>query len=281
LKGGWGFLLELYGLIGETLTHSVSPQIHSMVFNKLNMNGYYHLFEFENKDLKSVMEGFKVIKPRGINVTIPYKIKVMEYLDEISIEAKEIGAVNTLKFKDGKTIGYNTDYFGIGMLFNKYDIEVENKKVVILGNGGVAVTMVQYLLNSGIAEITVVSRNVTKLKENSKFDDCRLISYNEIQGLRKSDIVVNCTPLGMYPNVGNSPIQKEYIDKFDVAVDMIYNPKKTLFLKYAEEAGLKAVNGLYMLVGQGTAAQEIWNDIKIPKSIIDDIYGEIEKGVEN
>ena len=185
---------ELYGLIGEKITHSVSPQIHSMIFNKLNMKGYYHLLEFESKNLKAAMEGFKVIKPRGINVTIPYKIKVMEFLDELSLGAKEIGAVNTLKFENGKTIGYNTDYFGIGMLFNKYDIEVKNKKAVILGNGGVAVTMVKYLLNSGINEITVVTRDVLKLKENSKFDDCKLISYDEIKTIKKSDIVVNCTP---------------------------------------------------------------------------------------
>ena len=272
---------ELYGLLGEKLSYSVSPKIHSMVFNKLNMKGYYHLFEFESKDLKTAMEGFKVIKPRGINVTIPYKIKVMEFVDELSKGAKEIGAVNTLKFERGKTIGYNTDYVGIGMLFDKYDIEVKNKKAVILGNGGVAVTMVHYLLDEGITEITVATRDVSKLKGINKFDDCRLISYDEIKGLKESDIVINCTPLGTYPNLDDSPIEKKNIGKFGTAVDMIYNPKKTLFLKYAEQAGLKAVNGLYMLVGQGTSAQEIWNDIKIPKSIIDEIYEEINKGVEN
>ncbi|HEY5535517.1 MAG TPA: shikimate dehydrogenase [Ignavibacteria bacterium] len=272
---------ELYGLIGEKLSHSVSPQIHSMVFNKLKMKGYYHLFELKREDLKDAMAGFKVIKPRGINITIPYKIQVMEFLDEVSIEAKTIGAVNTLKFEGGKTIGYNTDYFGIGMLFNKYAIEVKNKKAVILGNGGVAVTMATYLLNSGVTEITVVARNVSKLKENSKFDSCKLISYDEIGGIKESDILVNCTPLGMYPNLNNSPIDKKYIGKFGAAVDMIYNPKKTLFLTYAEDEGLKAVNGLYMLVGQAIAAQEIWNDIRIPKSIIDEIYEKIEKGVEN
>ena len=122
---------ELYGLLGEKLSHSISPQIHSMIFNKLRMKGYYHLFEVEKKDLKSVIEGFKVIKPMGINVTIPYKIKVMEFLDEVSFEAKAIGAVNSIKFENGKTIGYNTDYFGIGMLFSKNDIKVENKKATI------------------------------------------------------------------------------------------------------------------------------------------------------
>jgi len=272
---------ELYGLIGEKLSHSISPQIHSMVFNKLNMKGYYHLFEFKKEDLKAAMEGFKIIKPMGINVTIPYKIQVMQFLDEVSGEAKDIGAVNTLKFEAGKTIGYNTDYFGIGMLFDKNYIEVKNKKATILGNGGVAVTMATYLLNNGIRELTVVTRNVSKLKGNSKFNSCKIISYDEIGSINESDIVVNCTPLGMYPNLNNSPIEKNHISKYASAVDMIYNPKKTLFLKYAEDAGLKAVNGLYMLVGQGIAAQEIWNDIKIPKSIIDEIYDELEKGVEN
>ncbi|MBU3102099.1 MULTISPECIES: shikimate dehydrogenase [Clostridium] len=271
---------ELYGLLGEKLLHSVSPQIHSKIFNKLGMKGYYHLFEVEKKDLKAAMEGFKVIKPRGINVTIPYKIKVMELLDEVSVEAKAIGAVNTIKFENGKTIGYNTDYFGIGMLFNKNDIKVKNKKATIFGNGGVAVTMVNYLLNNGISEITVVTRNVSKLKENSSFNSCRVISYDEIQEIKEPSIAINCTPLGMYPNINNSPIEKKYIGKFTSAVDMIYNPKETLFLKYATEAGLKAVNGLYMLVGQATCAQEIWNNIKIPKEIIDEIYEELGRGVE-
>ncbi|APC40480.1 shikimate dehydrogenase [Clostridium estertheticum] len=272
---------ELYGLLGEKLSHSVSPQIHSKIFNKLGMKGYYHLFEVESRDLKAVMEGFKVIKPRGINVTIPYKIKVMEFLDDVSTEAKAIGAVNTIKFENGKTIGYNTDYFGIGMLFNKNDIQVGNKKATIFGNGGVAVAMVNYLLNNGISEITVVTRNVSKLKENSSFKSCRVISYDEIQEIKEPSIAINCTPLGMYPNLNNSPIEKKYIGKFTSAVDMIYNPKETLFLKYAKEAGLKAVNGLYMLVGQATCAQEIWNNIKIPKKTIDEIYEELGRGVEN
>ena len=212
---------ELYGLIGERLSYSVSPQIHSMLFNKLNMKGYYHLFEFESRDLKTAIEGLKVIKPRGINVTIPYKIQIMEFVDELSRGAKKIGSVNTLKFEKGKTIGYNTDYFGIGMLFDKNAIEVKNKKAVILGNGGVAVTMVEYLLDKGISEITIATRNVSKLKEISKFDDCKLISYNEIQGVKESDIVVNCTPLGTYPNLNNSPIERKNIGKFGTAVDMI------------------------------------------------------------
>ena len=272
---------DLYGLLGEKLSHSVSPQIHSKVFNKLGMKGYYHLFEVESKDLKVAIEGFNVIKPMGINVTIPYKIKVMEFLDEVSKEAKAIGAVNTIKFENGKTIGYNTDYFGIGMLFSENAIKVENKKATIFGNGGVAVTMVQYLLNNGISEITIVTRNVLKLKGNISFNSCRLISYDEATKIKESDIVVNCTPLGMYPNLDNSPIAKKYIGKFSSAVDMIYNPTETLFLKYAKEAGLKAVNGLYMLVGQATCAQEIWNNIKIPKKIIDEIYNELGRGVEN
>ncbi|WP_298840642.1 shikimate dehydrogenase [Clostridium sp.] len=272
---------ELYGLLGEKLTHSISPQIHSMIFNKLSMKGYYHLFEVQKKDLKAVMGGFNIIKPMGINVTIPYKISVMKFLDEISFEAKAIGAVNTIKFENGKTIGYNTDYFGIGMLFSKNDIQVKNKNATIFGNGGVAVTMVNYLLNNGISKITVVTRNVSKLKENSSFNSCRLISYDEINEIKDNDIAINCTPLGMYPNLDNSPIEKKYIGKFTSAVDMIYNPKETLFLKYAKAAGLKSVNGLYMLVGQATCAQEIWNNIEISKNIIDEIYEELSRGVEN
>ncbi len=267
---------DLYGLFGEKLSHSLSPQIHSKVFSKLNMKGYYHLFELKSEDLGTAVAGLKVLKARGINVTIPYKIQVMNFLDELSKEAKALGAVNTIKFEKDKTIGYNTDYFGLKMLFEKNEIAVKDKKALILGNGGVAVTVVQFLLDSGISEITIATIDKDLNKDIPQFGYCKMISFDEIPSV-KADILVNCTPVGMYPAVNNSPVDKKYICNFSTAVDMIYNPKKTLFLQYAEEAGLKAVNGLYMLVGQGIASQEIWNDIKIPKSVIDEIYEELEK----
>lgn len=267
---------DIYGLFGDKLSHSLSPQIHSRVFNKLNMKGYYHLFELKSEELGTAVAGLKALKAKGVNVTIPYKIQVINYLDDLSKEAKALGAVNTIKFENGKAIGYNTDYFGFKMLLEKNEIGLKGKKALVLGNGGVAVTVVQFLMDSGVSEITIATIDKELNKDVPQFSQCKMIYFDEVPSV-KAEVVINCTPVGMYPAVDKSPIDKNDISNFQAAVDMIYNPKKTLFLKYAEEAGLKAVNGLYMLVGQGIASQEIWNDIKIPKSVIDEIYEELEK----
>lgn len=265
----------LYGLLGEKLTHSFSPQIHSLIFKALEIEGYYHLFEVDKEKLQDAALGFKVLKVKGINVTIPYKVDVMKYLDHISEEGRNIGAINTICFRDGKTIGYNTDYYGFGMMMKKFKVDVKEKNVTILGTGGSAKAVLQYLLDNGAGDITFVTRNVEEGK--SKFEDFNIISYEKIKDLNNQDIVINCTPSGMYPNTENSPIQKEEISKFKAAVDLIYNPQETLFLKYAREAGLIGVNGLYMLVGQAVKAEELWNCVQIKEEIVDKIYEEISK----
>lgn len=262
--------MHFYGLIGEKLSHSFSPIIHSIIFEEINMKGCYNLFEVKNEDLKDAVYGLKALGAKGVNVTIPYKLDVMRYLDNISKEAQRIGAVNTICFKDNETIGYNTDYFGFGMMLDKHNISLKNKKAVILGTGGASKSVVQYLLDQDINDITLVSRDVKIAKE--KYNDFNIISYEQIELLKEQDIIINCTPCGMHPNTQNSPIKKEYISKFNTAVDLIYNPLETLFLKYGREEGLQTVNGLYMLVGQAVKAQELWNDIRIEESICDKIY---------
>ncbi|MCY6485010.1 shikimate dehydrogenase [Clostridium aestuarii] len=267
---------ELYGLLGEKLGHSFSPKIHFSIFEKLNLEGYYHLFEVKNKKLKEAVDGFKALNVKGVNVTIPYKVKIIKYLDETSREAKAIGAVNTLCFKQDKIIGYNTDYYGFGMMLEKFNVDVKNKNVVILGTGGAAKAVVQYILDNGARNIIFVSRDINKVTK--QFNKFKIIQYDQIKYLSEQDIVINCTPVGMYPQVENSPMDKEMISKFKTAVDLIYNPQETLFLKQARDQGLKAINGLYMLVGQAVKAQELWNDLKIDAKIVDKIYQGVEKG---
>ncbi|WMJ79800.1 shikimate dehydrogenase [Clostridium sp. MB40-C1] len=264
---------NLYGLLGEKLSHSFSPEIHSEIFKEIGVDGYYHLFNVENKDLKNAVFGAKALKISGLNVTIPYKVEVMKYLDSISREAEKIGAVNTICFKDGKLKGYNTDYYGFGMMLDKFNISLKNKRVFILGTGGAARAVLQYIIDNGVKEINVVSRNKENLKE--KFKEFNVISYKDLESVDKGDIVVNSTPCGMYPNLNDSPINRSTISKFKVAVDLIYNPKETLFLKYAKEEGLKIVNGLYMLIGQAVKAEGLWNGIKMDNKVVDKIYEEI------
>lgn len=267
--------MSLYGLIGEKLKHSFSPNIHKMIFEELSIKGYYHLFELKKEDLKTALYGLKVLGSKGVNVTIPYKVDIMEYLDCISDEAKKIEAVNTICFKDHKTIGYNTDYYGFGMMLEKNNVDVKNKKAVVLGTGGASKAVIQYLVDNKIKEVSIVSRDIYKARE--KYKGFQLIEYNQIKDLEGYSLIINCTPCGMYPNIKNSPVNRENLGMFETAVDLVYNPQETLFLRYAKEEGLKAINGLYMLVGQAVKAEELWNDIKIDSSICDRIYEKISK----
>lgn len=260
---------RLYGLLGEKLSHSFSPIIHSIIFEKNNVDAYYHLFEIERRNLKKAVEGLRVLGISGVNVTIPYKVEVMEFLDEISNEAATIGAVNTIVFKDNKAYGYNTDYYGFGMMLNKFNIAVKNKKAVILGTGGASKSAAQYLYDNGIGEITYVTRN--KSKTQVEFKD-RLIDYDELNNMKSQDIIINCTPCGMFPKIYDSPVDKHIFKNYAVAVDLIYNPKETKFLEYAESEGLRVVNGLYMLAAQAVKSQELWMNTKIREEIVDEIY---------
>jgi shikimate dehydrogenase len=258
----------LYGLIGEKLGHSISPQIHSLIFKNFNIDGCYHLFEVKKEELESVVTGLKTLKAKGVNVTIPYKTYIMQYIDEISEEAQRIGAINTIHFSNGKTIGYNTDYYGFGIMLQTSGIKVLNSNVVVLGTGGSSKAVLRYLIDNGAKDIKVVTRNKNSEKYDKRINEWEVIEYVDLKNLKERDIVINCTPCGMYPDINNSPIDRLELKNFKVAIDLIYNPKQTLFLKYAEELGLKWVNGLSMLVGQAIVSQEIWNGIKIDRSYI-------------
>lgn len=268
-------LKQLYGLLGESLKHSISPKIHSLIFKELNLDGCYHLFELQRDDLKNAVYGLKALGAKGVNVTIPYKIPIIEYIDELSPEAVKIGSINTICFHDNKTKGYNTDYYGFGMMLDRNNIDIRNKNAVVLGSGGAAKSVLQYLVDNGIRNITVVSRDTPALKNTYNLKDFNLISYSQLQLLRDEDIVINCTPCGMYPNMDSSPVPRDIVAKFSVAVDLIYNPSETLFLKYARESSIAYMNGLYMLVGQAASAQELWNGIEVSERVVNEIYNQL------
>lgn len=266
---------DLYGLIGGKLGHSFSPQIHDLILKKLNLKGTYNLFEVKEDDLEFRIKELTALGARGVNVTIPYKTKIMQYLDYISPEAQKIGAVNTIKFKDGMLSGYNTDYSGFGAALKNSGIDIYNKSAVILGTGGASKAVVQYLTDNNIKEVIFVSRTPGKAAaENTK--EFNIISYDDMDRIIHKDIIINCTPCGMYPDTAKCPVSRDVLSKFSIAVDLIYNPLNTLFLKQAWELGLKTSNGLYMLVAQAAASQEIWQDTKIDKIAADEIYEAIK-----
>lgn len=270
---------NVYGLIGKKLTHSYSALIHEAILNKLNIKGTYNLFEIEEENLETALKGLRALGAKGINVTIPYKIDVMKYLDYISPEALKIGAVNTVSFNHNNLYGYNTDYIGFGASLRNFSVDINNKKAVILGTGGASKAVAAYLADNGISEIIYVTRN--KEKSGNRFahkqNESCLISYEELNEINKKDIIINCTPCGMYPKSAETPILKDILKKFTTVVDLIYNPYETLFLKQAKEQGLKAVNGLFMLVSQAVASQEIWQDTKIHNEVVLDIYNNLKE----
>lgn len=233
-----------YGLLGEKLSHSYSPIIHNYVFEKLNIDASYELLECSKEELSYYISELKKGNYNGFNVTIPYKKVVMELLDEVDEKALKIGSVNTIYVKDGKTVGTNTDYDGFLKTLEYYNVEVKNKDCYVLGTGGASLAISSVLNDLG-GNVTFVSRNP---KDN-------VISYYDLEK-KRIDILVNTTPVGMYPNVDDCPVSVNIINNSKVVIDIIFNPKTTKLLEYAKSE----INGLYMLILQAIKAEEIWQN---------------------
>ncbi|MCH3950240.1 MAG: shikimate dehydrogenase [Acidaminococcus sp.] len=272
------------GLLGEVLGHSWSPEIHQLFFQETGIEGTYKLVEVPedrvDQFLKEAGEQFD-----GLNVTIPYKVKASEEASYVSPEAKAIGAVNTLKFDGGTMEGHNTDYFGFGRLLAHNNIVVEGKDVVVLGSGGAARAVLQNLLNQKPASLTVMARNLAKGHRDlerffSKYPALRMIDYAHADEVPAHDLIVNTTPVGMYPRVGVSAVGMEVLGKTrEAAVDIVYNPAETEFLRLAGQRGLVTCNGLYMLVAQAMASEEIWLGRKIEPELTARIAAQMEEKI--
>ncbi|MEG0238139.1 MAG: shikimate dehydrogenase [Clostridium sp.] len=266
--------MEFFGLVGEKLSHSLSPEIHEEIFKGLNVNCAYKLFEIEKSNINNLSNALKTLSIRGVNVTIPYKEIVMESLDEISEEAKKIGAVNTIFNKCGKLIGYNTDYYGFKYMLLDKNIKIKDKRVVILGTGGASKAVLACILDMGASEVLLVSRNV---KENDFNDEIvKYITYDKLKNV-DGEVIINATPVGMYPRVTESPVGKDIISNYNSVVDLIYNPMETEFLKYGKELKKNTCGGLMMLVVQAICSEEIWQGRSIDKKVIIDIYNNLSK----
>ena len=238
--------MKKYGLIGKKLGHSFSREFFNEKFKQLNLkNHYYENYELEN--LLGLKELIKKNNLNGINVTIPFKEKILKYLDIIDNAAKQIGSVNTIKIKNQKLIGYNTDTSGFEQSIIKL---IKNRKsALILGCGGSS-KAVQYALKKNNINATIISRKNEKNYNN-------LIKEDIINNL----IIINTTPLGMYPNIETCPeIPYEYLSHKHLVYDLVYNPKKTLFLKKAENQNCNITNGFEMLKNQANEAWKIWQE---------------------
>ncbi|MBQ8763045.1 MAG: shikimate kinase [Clostridia bacterium] len=242
----------MYGLLGRKLGHSLSPEIHSLLCDY-----EYKLYPTEPENLDSF---FSDTSLKGYNVTIPYKIEAFNRCDERSETAEKVGSVNTvIRRSDGTLFGDNTDYFGFSYMAEKCGCDFSGKKVLILGNGGASLTVRHVAADKGAKEIIVVSRTGED-------------NYENISRHYDADIIINTTPVGMYPNNGERLIDLSKFSKCKKALDLIYNPARTVFLLDAEKLGIDCINGLYMLVAQALRAAEIFTGKEIPLSEIDRIY---------
>ena len=238
-----------YGLIGKNINYSFSKKFFNDKFIKENINDC----SYENYDLKSIKEFSSVLKDKsikGFNVTIPYKKEIIDFIDEIDPIAKKIGAINTLKINDRKIIkGYNTDY--LGFISSIKHLIFDQKNALVLGTGGASKAII-YGLNSMGIKSTNVSRK--KTRGTVRYED-----LNE-EIIKENRIIVNCTPLGTFPKIEESPkIPFEFLTSNHLCYDLIYNPEKTKFLKESEKMGATIVNGKKMLENQANESWKIWN----------------------
>lgn len=248
------------GLLGRHLRHSYSPQIHKMLGDYS-----YELFEVEPEDLESFLN---INDFDGLNVTIPYKKDVIPYCSKLSPQAEALGAVNTIvRNASGQLIGHNTDYFGFASLLKANGISVSDKKVLLLGSGGASATC-KAVLNSENAHVVVISRS----GENN---------YSNLHMHSDASLIINTTPTGMYPENGRSPIDISIFPHLEGVIDLIYNPSRTQLLIDAESRGIKAVNGLWMLVAQAKESAQWFTSKDIPDSVIPEIHTTLQKQMNN
>ena len=269
-----------FGLIGHPLGHSMSAVIHKELFRLSGINAEYSMIEIEPERLEEVFEErLKLL--RGFNATIPHKINIIPLLDELSAKAELFGSVNTVDVQQGKIKGYNTDCAGFLRALQMADIELGGK-VLLCGSGGVA-RMIAFEASLADADLTIAVResdipagNQIKKEIADKLGrDARVILLSEAE--EGYDLIVNGTPVGMFPNVDACPLDERIIKSAKAVFDVIYNPIETKFIRIAKEAGIKYSGGLSMLVWQAAVAEEIWNGVKFSNEEIDEVVKITEK----
>jgi len=267
-------LTRTYGLIGYPVSHSLSPLMHNAAFKALGIDAEYKLFPLKEDELETFLKSFKANNIHGINVTVPYKEKVIPFLNKISHEAQLIGAVNTIKLTPEGLEGFNTDGAGFLTHLEDFEFDVEGKNIVILGAGGASRAVGVYLAKTKPRKITIFDIDkiklgalVNHLKDN--FKNVEILESESIEGLdiKNCDLLINATPIGMKDS---DPVIVDFgsLHKKMFVYDLIYNPSETKLLKLAKENGAKTANGLGMLLHQGILAFEIWTAQEAPVEIM-------------
>lgn len=263
---------KVCAVIGNPIAHSLSPILHNTAFQETGLNYLYVAFKVE--DLKGAMEGVRALGIHGLSVTIPHKIRIIDYLDELDPLAQEIGSVNTVLNINGKLRGYNTDGPGALKALKDKGVEFSGAKVLIIGSGGaaraIAFSLVREKNLAGLTIMGILEDQIKELGEDIKTKagyriDGGLIDKERLREvIQESDILINCSPVGMYPQVEESPVEKSFLKEDLTVFDVVYNPVKTRLLRDAEEMGCKVVSGLEMFLNQAVMQFKLFTAVEPP-----------------
>ncbi len=271
---------KLFCVIGDPIEHSLSPIMHNTVLKEMGLDCVYTAFRVKKEDLGDAIRGMKALGIQGTNVTIPHKVSVIEHLDELSDEARIIGAVNTVRI--GETLkGCNTDGVGALRALKNGGADPSGKNVLILGSGGAArAVAVTLALQGNISSLTllgVVENELTKLAEDISNGTSvtavgRLMNDDVLkEEVEKADLLIHCTPIGMSPNVDKSLVPPDLLRSDLQVMDIVYNPRETKLIKDAKKAGALTVEGVNMFVNQGAESLKIWLSVDAPLKLMRDV----------
>ena len=270
-----------YLLFGHPVEHSLSPLMHNTALEHYGMEASYHAVDLQERELTELASHLNSDHFLGTNVTIPYKQLIADYLDGVDPKARSIEAVNTVVKKEYRLKGYNTDCGGFISPLETYQADIEGGRAVVFGTGGASRAIVVGLEEMGLEEVFLVSRNPGRISSFDRFDSVSVISYQEWPSwAEEAVLVVNATPLGMYPKTSRSPVrdgEKQYLSE-RICYDIVYNPIKTSFLQQAESVGATTIGGLEMLIQQGSRSFELWTGNPFP---VDKIRNKLHEELED
>ncbi|MGZ9818757.1 shikimate dehydrogenase [Peribacillus simplex] len=258
---------KIYGVMGDPIAHSMSPDIHNDAFEKENIDAVYHHFHVTKEGLNDAVKGMKALGIEGFNITIPHKTSIIPFLDEVDELALAIGAVNTVVNKNGRFIGYNTDGKGFfKSLCDEISGDIKAKKTLVIGAGGAARAIYFTLVKEGVKQVDIANR--TKERAAQLVSDCpydkvsKALSIIEAEeSLSQYDLIIQTTSSGMSPELDHSPLKVDQLKTGAIVSDIIYNPLQTKLLRVAGEKGAETQNGLGMFINQAALAFEIWTGI--------------------
>lgn len=279
---------EVYGLIGDPVSHSFSPFIHNTIAKKLGDDIIYAAFHVKPDGLEAAISGAHALSVKGLNVTIPHKSRVMDFLAEIERTALEAGAVNTILYDKKGYSGYNTDVAGVISTFKSRNIGLQDKKIVILGAGGGARAVAIAMAKSGVSELNIVNRSEENAcilaKQVNMYYQTKInvVKPGEIESIGKADVMINATSIGFGEQAGEMPLESPaYLEKTDILFDIIYTPWETELIKAAKQKGIFCINGFDMLVYQAVAAYEIWRKRKLNDGFVSELIYELKWYMEH